>query len=581
MTGRQESGPVPAGVRRLVVGWAVAAVGVAGLVSLQPSAVTDTTPVVMVAVCLAIVAMNLVGVRVRTGADGESATFVEVAAVPAMLLLSPREAIVVALAAALVSEPVRSWGEVHKIVFNTSWIVAGVAAGAWTYRALAGDGAFAGDLVDISAALVAGAVLVAVNLFALAGVHALLTRRHLLALVREMLPAAIRDNLGAAILGVLVTVLLDAAPIASPLVVLLGLMLRQRQASRADGYARVAAERDRFERTVAGSSDGVVLLDGTGTIEVWNPVMTGLTAIGEDRALGSRLADLGWEELQAEGDEELRVQLAGRVLAVRRAVTGGRRDHSTVITVRDVSREAELARIRDDLVSRISHELRTPLTSLEGFLEVLTEHWQDLGDDGRRELLDASRRGSRRLSRLVANLMVWAGIESRTTTPLDPAAPPVDPIEALRDVLADIPVDDVVLEVDDDVSVAADADDVRTILANLLSNAVLYGAPPVAVTIRRLADHVELVVTDAGPGLPDEFRTEMWEPFAQASAGIQRTAKGLGMGLAIVRSLAATNGGTVAYDDLPGGGTRFTVTLTAAARLSDHDGDVATVAADG
>lgn len=579
---RGAPGPYPRALHLYVAAWIVAAALstiVASTVVLGDGTVPWTTAGLLL---LALVVANLLEVRTRVGPTMEASTFMEIAAVPTMLLVDAPLAILITFVAALVTESVLT-RDLMKHVYNVGWQVVAMTVGALTYAFLGGGSDFAGAPWQVAAALVASAVFVLVNHLAFTGLLTILSGRRFRTIALEELPSSSRDNYGAAVIGVLVCVLLEHVAIAVPLVLLLGVMLRQRQLARSDGYGRLAEERDRLERTVDGSSDGVVLLDTAGTIEVWNPAMEALTGVAEDRAVGATLPDLGWGGLLGScsgADEELRTELAGRVLAVRCAHTGTGHRGSTVVTVRDVSREAELARIREDLVSRISHELRTPLTSLEGFLEVLTGHWDELGEDGRRELLEASRRGSRRLSRLVANLMVWAGIESRTGT-LPPDAPPTDPVTVLREVLRELPAEGIRLEADEGVAVATGEDDLHTVLTNLLSNAVLYGAAPVTVTIRRTGDDVELTVSDGGPGLPVAFRERMFEPFAQASDGLQRTAKGLGMGLAIVRSVATSNGGSVRHDEPPGGGTRFTVTLPAADTGTTPEGDMAVYDAPG
>ncbi|MBW3620890.1 MAG: hypothetical protein KY461_11640 [Actinobacteria bacterium] len=557
------SASYPRGLQRYVAGWSLVAV-LSAVVAAGSVLRYGSVPWLVVGLLLlALVVANLLEVRTRVGPTMESSTFMEIAAVPTMLLLDPHVAVLVTFAAAVVSESLLT-RDLMKHVFNVGWQVAAMVVGAATYSLLT-DGPFAGTPAQVAAALVASAAFVLVNHLAFSGLLAILSGRRVRTIALEELPSSTRDNYGAAVIGVLVGVLLEHVAIAVPLVLLLGVMLRQRQLARSDGYERLAAERDRLDRTVAGSSDGVVLLEGSGRVEVWNPAMAALTGVPQERAVGAVLVDLGWERLlgsRTDADEELRLELADGVLAVRCAVVGTGPHSSTVITVRDVSREAELTRIREDLVMRISHELRTPLTSLEGFLEVLSEHWHGLDDDGRRELVAASRRGSRRLARLVANLMVWAGIESRTgDTERDVAT---EPVAVLRDALDEVGVTDARIEIEEGVAVAAREEDVRTILVNLLSNATLYGAAPIDVAVRRRGSEVALVVTDAGPGLPLAFQARSFEPFSQATVGLQRTAKGLGMGLAIVRSLATSNGGDVRYEDVPLGGARFTVTLPAA-----------------
>lgn len=564
---RGASPAYPRALRVYVAAWIVAGLVGTGVASGTVLRDGDVPWVTVGLLLLAMIVANLLEVRSRVGPTMEASTFMEIAAVPTMLFVDPPLAILVTFVAAIVTESVLT-RDLVKHVYNVGWQVVAMTGAAATYALLTGGAPFAGTAREVAAALVASAMFVLVNHLAFSGLLSILSGRRMRTIALEELPSSIRDNYGAAVIGVLVGVLLAHVPVAVPLVLLLGVMLRQRQLARSDGYERLAEERDRLDRTVAGSSDGVVLLDSTGRVEVWNPAMEAMTGVPGHRAVGATLGELGWERLlpcPAGSEEgEVRLELAHRVLAVRRAVVGTGPRSSTVVTVRDVSREAELARIREDLVSRVSHELRTPLTSLEGFLEVLSEHWEELGDDGRRELLQASRRGSRRLSRLVTNLMVWAGIESRTSA-IRLGGDPVDPLVVLRQVLDEHAIEDVRLEVEDGVEVAVSEDDLHIVLTNLLSNATLYGATPVAVTIRPVGDQVAIVVADAGPGLPVEFRDRMFEPFAQASDGIQRTAKGLGMGLAIVRAVVTSYGGTIRHDDGSAPGTRFTVTLPATA----------------
>lgn len=547
-----------------------AVIAAAAVFGLAPAGTAAATWPLALALGLAMVLGETLQVKVRLAATVESSTLVELFVVPLMVLFEPSTAVLVVGGASVVAETLVSRREPLKGVFNVGWLVTAAALGSTTYGAIAGTGAYDGSARSVVAALAAAGVFVAWNAVSVAGVVAIAARRSWYAVVREEPGAALRLNLAIAVVGVLVASLVRVSPAGLPLLALVGLLLHQRQRERQAVLDDVATERDRLDRTVAGSSDGVVLLDAVGRVEVWNPAMRLLTGIESDVAVGARLGELGWQDLTAATEgagegEELRLQVTDRVLAVRRAVVPGgfSRSGGTVITVRDVSRETELARIQDDLVSRISHELRTPLTSVEGFLEVLLRHGRDLDAGGQAELLHAAHRGARRLSRLVENLVGWAGIESRRD-----AAPcrrgVCDPLVVLGDVLAESPLDDVRVEVDDDVEVALPEPELASVLGNLIANVEVYGATPVSVIVRRRGDEVDLAVTDAGPGVPPEFRPRLFEPLAQASDGLQRTAKGLGFGLPLVRALVEGAGGTVRHEAPPEGGARFVVTLPAA-----------------
>jgi signal transduction histidine kinase len=198
-----------------------------------------------------------------------------------------------------------------------------------------------------------------------------------------------------------------------------------------------------------------------------------------------------------------------------------------------------------------------------GFLETLQSRIQDLSPAQQQELLGVTHRSALRLSVQLSNLMVWSRIESRTG--LDSAVPPEG--TPVADVLAGLlaepsaSVPTASVHIDDDVRVPMSPEDLHTVLANLLTNAALYGAPPVEVRASVRGTRVSLAVTDRGPGLPPEHETRAFEPFVQASEGLRRTAQGLGLGLAIVRALATSVGGDVRYEIPPGGGARFVVDL--------------------
>jgi signal transduction histidine kinase len=107
----------------------------------------------------------------------------------------------------------------------------------------------------------------------------------------------------------------------------------------------------------------------------------------------------------------------------------------------------------------------------------------------------------------------------------------------------------------------------RRMLRNLIENASRHGAPPVEIGVARVAqarqDFVQVIVDDEGPGIPEDERARVFEPFYRPS-GRPEAAGGWGLGLSIVRQIAGRHGGTVTCVARPGGGGRFIVSLPAA-----------------
>ena len=526
----------------------------------------------------AVVASGVTHVRVSLRGSVEATTLNEIGIVPLMVLLPSQWAVAVGFVGCLVAEVLLTRAQLQKLLFNVAWQTAAIASGSWLYQVVVGtQEPFAASARPLVAALLAGVVFVTVNLIAIAGVFAVTSDRSWLETLTDEVPSSLVLNVGTAVTGVLVAVLVVAAPLALPLLVVPVLLNQGRARTRSEGLEQVAAERDRFERTVAGSSDGVVLLDATGRVEVWNPAMVALTGHDEKSAIGATLDELGLARLArpkgTPAGGEHRIDMDGRVIEVRRADLGhaGRaaaRLGGSVLSIRDVSREAELARIRDDLVARISHELRTPLTTVEGFLETLELRWDELTDEQRYAMVTTGRRGAHRLGRLVANLVTWdrigpgADVAETASHEFDTAVGPV--VKRLVDDM-ELPQPVVV-----DLGVGAHAQiapgDLQIVVSNLLSNAALYGAPPVEVGVRTADTTVLITVTDHGPGLPAEFRPHLFQPFRQATGGLRRTSQGLGIGLMVVRSLVTAAGGTVTHEGPQGGGARFEVALPAAPR---------------
>jgi two-component system, OmpR family, sensor kinase len=214
-----------------------------------------------------------------------------------------------------------------------------------------------------------------------------------------------------------------------------------------------------------------------------------------------------------------------------------------------------------------SHQLRTPLTALLGQVEVALRRDRP-AEDYRRTLADVHEEAVR-LRQIVDSLLFLARAESEA------GRPDLQPLEIAPFVCAhlgnwsdhdragDLHVD---LEPGRNAWVHAHPPLLGQLLDNLLDNAAKYSAPgtPIEVRVWRAGDHVALAVRDHGMGLSAEDPAHLFEPFYRSAEARRRGYPGVGLGLAVVRRIAAAFGGTIEVQSEPGRGSTFTLRLPVA-----------------
>ncbi len=236
--------------------------------------------------------------------------------------------------------------------------------------------------------------------------------------------------------------------------------------------------------------------------------------------------------------------------------------------VREARLVAEVGRQRAGFLSAVSHNLRTPLTAVKAAAETLLSSWSRIEPEERRELLETISDEAERLERLVRNTLELSRIRAGA---LDIEPERVDIADlvqlAVRRLRPIARAHRVRMDVDDDLPpVALDVTMAEQILLNLLENALRFAPPGSEIVVGAHAlhmpngvDEVELRVADHGPGVPEEARDRIFEEFQSAETRPDRT--GTGLGLAIVRALVVAHGGSVRYEDTPGGGATFVCTF--------------------
>jgi len=232
----------------------------------------------------------------------------------------------------------------------------------------------------------------------------------------------------------------------------------------------------------------------------------------------------------------------------------------------EASQRDRLDRLKDEFVLTASHELRSPLTSVQGFAELLMLERDSLTPK-QVETVEIILDNCRHLVRLLNDLLDLARSDAGRLgiTPKPTELPPLIE-EVLRTMRAQTEASGQSLEArikPDLPLIYAEADRIRQILVNLLTNAHDYSpeGASIEVTARVVDAEVEITVSDNGPGIPENQLDHIFERFVRGDAGLTQRVGGTGLGLAISKSLVELHGGTLAVESTVGVGSSFSFRL--------------------
>jgi PAS domain S-box-containing protein len=248
-----------------------------------------------------------------------------------------------------------------------------------------------------------------------------------------------------------------------------------------------------------------------------------------------------------------------------------------LLVFRDITREREVERMKNEFVSLVSHELRTPLTSIRGALQLVLGRAQASDLTPRtRELLGVSLNNSERLIRLINDILDISKIEQG---PIPLRCVPLDPVQLCRSaeqgVAAFAAGRNIALHLalpSELPPISADRDRALQVLTNLLSNAIKFSDSGQSVTLSAelSAGAVCFAVRDNGYGIAPEHHARIFEKFQQIDSSPTRAVGGTGLGLAICRALVEEHGGRIWLESELGKGSTFFFTLPLAADGEPH-----------
>jgi len=247
------------------------------------------------------------------------------------------------------------------------------------------------------------------------------------------------------------------------------------------------------------------------------------------------------------------------------------------VRLRQEATEAEILRRTDELrralLNAVSHDLRTPLATIMASASSLRQTDVVWTEEERQGFAQAIEQEADRLNRLVGNLLDLSRIEAGSLQPQkswqDLEALIEDTVDRLRSVTAHHQLH---VEIPSDLApVWIDPVEIGQVIYNLIENATKYAPPDteILLQVRRIAGALAIVVSDHGPGIPEQSIPHLFDPFYRVMDGTPRP-KGLGLGLAIVRGLVEAHGGRVWVENRSSGGAQFTFTLPSSAATPER-----------
>jgi two-component system, NtrC family, sensor histidine kinase PilS len=379
------------------------------------------------------------------------------------------------------------------------------------------------------------------------------------------------------------------------IVAVLGHRLREagmEQATLATELQRVRLEADDILRNIRS---GVLTVDGLGRLAFINPTAERLLDLDGEALIGlpvldhlkSRSSEL-WAAAVAgirngrkiSRGEGMVVQGAGRMFPIGLSTTTFRQeaqdapsvtaiftDISDLKEVQELHMRAERLEAVAELSASLAHEIRNPLASIRSSVEQLARSKH--ADEDERFLSGLIVRESDRLSRLLSEFLDFARVRATHFTPLDLHGVVVAVVRLIR-AHPDCRADATITVEGDHAMLEGDEDLLHRVIANLVLNAVQAARGPVRITVSvaavqaseiphgtNLEHAVRLQVRDNGPGIPEEVRERLFQPFVSGRSG------GSGLGLAIVQRAVEAHRGLVLVDSGAGSGTTFTIFLPA------------------
>lgn len=347
----------------------------------------------------------------------------------------------------------------------------------------------------------------------------------------------------------------------------------------------------RLAHVLEHATEGVLSVSLDGMIETANPAACQIFRYSATELIGRPIRDLipaseherhesYMDRLRSEEGQQLRtaveatgVRKDGEAFPAEVSFRRIRIGNQSLFTgiVRDISERKHVERTRSGFISSVSHELRTPLTSIVGALGILKEEGIDLTAGETAELVDIAYLNGQRLHALINDILDIEKLDAGMMPFVGETLSVQDLIqEACRlngPFARKLEIELEVLVPDAPAHICVDRARCGQVLTNLISNACKFSPPGAVVTIaaeiKGSNDFIRISVRDRGPGIAEEFRSRIFQRFAQGPSVRKAKNDGTGLGLSLSKSMVEKMGGRIGYDSVTGHGATFFIDFPA------------------
>lgn len=335
-----------------------------------------------------------------------------------------------------------------------------------------------------------------------------------------------------------------------------------------DATATLIRSQKAFRDSLSALPDALIALDRNNRIEWWNDAASTLFGLANALDKNKRIeVVIDNERFRAYASNPLSNQsieipsplTKDKIISIQIVQQG---TDVRLLQARDETHLRQLEQVRRDFIANTSHELRTPLTVIHGYIETLMDNPPTEGSQTLPNALTAMYRQTSRIKGIVEDMLMLSRLEQDTQTTVE-TVDMVRLLETARDeaeILSGSQQHKLTLDIQTGFLLVGNQEQIRSLVANLVSNAIRYTPEGGEITLRWWIDDngAYFTVSDTGIGIEPDQISRITERFYRVDVARSRETGGTGLGLAIVKHVLTRLGGELSISSRPGVGSTFT-----------------------